>query len=353
MKILLFVVVLIFLIIPCIIDALMGTVVTVMDREHWFGFFGSYLGGSIGAIITLIGIYWQLNETNKKSEKENKEGIFEYLKYILNKNQNIEFKYEILKDSNTIYEVRKDKLFFSLGDSFIEGNAKAIFSEKKGKEIANLFENINNYNEIYVSYIENYIELKDRIAKIIQIFTESELSNETKNKFVSLISKGRDLILYLNTQQSLIQTYLIIGPRIYENIINNLSISIKRELSEFFIFLNSIEETPIINERDMITNYNDLMEIQTLSASTFTKDDFEKYLIKLFLLEKQIFTLSTMYLSSEFINPNSTINFIMEQNRIYEYFEKKTSLLNEKNKIMNETNILIEEIQKILNKLNE
>lgn len=344
----------IFLFTPYLLDKyMMGKVVTTMGKAEWFGFLGSYLGGGITALITLIGIYWQLNETKKKSEKENKEGIFEYLKYILNKNQNIEFKYQILRDSETTYKVKKDKLFFSFGDSFIEGNAKIIFSEKKGKEIASLFESVNNYNKTYVSYIEDYIELKNRIDKIIQIFIESELPSETKDEFVRLILKGRDLILYLNMQQGLIESYLIMGPRIYEGVINGLSVSIKRELSEFFLFLNSIEETPIINELDMTTDYNNLMKIQTLNANTFTKDDFEEYLIKLFSLEKQIFALSTMYLVSEFLTPNSTINFIKEQSKIYEYFEKKLSLLNEKNEIINETNILIEEIQKILNKLSK
>lgn len=353
MKILLGGVVLIFLIIPCIIDALMGTVVTVMDREHWFGFFGSYLGGSIGAIITLIGIYWQLNETKKKSEKENKEGIFEYLKYILNKNKNIEFKYQVLKDLNTVYEVRKDKLFFSLENSFIEGNAKTIFSEKKGKEIANLFESINNYNANYTNYIGNYIELEKRIDKIIQVLTKSELLSEKKDKYTQVILNGRDLILYLNMQQNLIQKYLTPGPRIYANALKNISSTINTEISKFVKILNSVEIEPTTSEEEITLAYNNIIDIENLNEDILTKDNFEKYLLKLFLFEKHILILSTLYLPNQFENPDSTIDFLKEQSEINEYFSEKIQLLNEKNKIIGKTNEIIEEIQKILNKLKE
>lgn len=41
---------------------------TSWNIGEWSGFLGSYLGGGIGAFITLGGVWWQLKETNKKEK---------------------------------------------------------------------------------------------------------------------------------------------------------------------------------------------------------------------------------------------------------------------------------------------
>lgn len=61
-----------FSLIPLYIDFLgVGKFMTSWNIGEWSGFLGSYLGGGIGAFITLGGIWWQLNE-GKKIEKERK-----------------------------------------------------------------------------------------------------------------------------------------------------------------------------------------------------------------------------------------------------------------------------------------
>lgn len=164
MKAILVVIVVFFLAIPSIVDFLMGKFVTVMDREHWFSFFGSYLGGGIAALITLFGIYWQLFEISKKDKLE---GILSYINYVLNKNKEIKFKCEIFNDLSEI-EIREE-LFKSFKKSFLEENFKEIFSRKEGIRIAKLIEEIDKYNEDYLKYIDEHVKLEDRIKKLMKL----------------------------------------------------------------------------------------------------------------------------------------------------------------------------------------
>ncbi|KHD16016.1 hypothetical protein AWN73_09840 [Clostridium butyricum] len=51
------------------------------DNNAWIGFFGSYIGASIGAVITLSGVIITINFTRKESKEDRRLSIAPYLKY--------------------------------------------------------------------------------------------------------------------------------------------------------------------------------------------------------------------------------------------------------------------------------
>ncbi|WP_153732516.1 hypothetical protein [Sporosarcina obsidiansis] len=64
-----------FLLIPVLVNLLFlswGTTITNGETNSWIGFFGSYIGSTIGGLLTLVGVIMTLNSRKKDSEKEQK-----------------------------------------------------------------------------------------------------------------------------------------------------------------------------------------------------------------------------------------------------------------------------------------
>ena len=75
-------IVLILVSVPVIIDLLMFTPSTSLDKgtvDTWISFFGSYSGGIIGGIATIVGIKLTLDYTKQKDEDEKRRNILPYI----------------------------------------------------------------------------------------------------------------------------------------------------------------------------------------------------------------------------------------------------------------------------------
>lgn len=76
-------IILLYLTIPKFLNMFMMN--STWSTSEWAGFLGSYLGGGIGGILALVGIWWQLRRNDKKEEKNKLVGILKYFDYILEK----------------------------------------------------------------------------------------------------------------------------------------------------------------------------------------------------------------------------------------------------------------------------
>ena len=66
----------------------MGKFVTNWDIKDWASFLGSYLGGTLGAFITLYGIKWQVTREESQKERNDLSSFLKALKYNINRNLN-------------------------------------------------------------------------------------------------------------------------------------------------------------------------------------------------------------------------------------------------------------------------
>lgn len=64
-----------FLIIPVLVNILFlswGTTITNGETNSWIGFFGSYIGSTIGGLLTLVGVIMTIDSQKKDFENEQK-----------------------------------------------------------------------------------------------------------------------------------------------------------------------------------------------------------------------------------------------------------------------------------------
>lgn len=209
--------------------------------DGWMGFLGAYLSG----VISLVGIAWQINYSKNQEENNKKQGLSEYLKYIIKKNQedrsakNFSIQ-KLVSFSNKSKEIKYSQ-YVPFDEAFISDNLKIIMSLNYGKEILDIFyeikelesliERINNYHKNDLKYFE---ELK----KLIDILDDSGLGIKEKNNFriLELLSL---IIESLNTSNS--------------NILSDLQSSLKEKLEE-----NLFAE---IKFRDLNVTVDDIEEI--------------------------------------------------------------------------------------------
>lgn len=156
-------IIILFLLIPYFLDKfIMGRIVTTMGKSEWFGFLGSYLGSGLGALLTLLGVYYQINYNEKKEKKEKLEGVLKYVLYIFNKNLNKKYLYNLYFFNKNLIE--KKERFEELSKKFIDDNLKILFTIDFGKEIVELNEKIINYNQKNL-YSEKIIANRKKILK--------------------------------------------------------------------------------------------------------------------------------------------------------------------------------------------
>lgn len=156
--------VIIFLFLPIGIDKIfMNRFVTNWDMGQWAGFLGSYLGGGIGGIITLVGVWWQMTNEKKTKEKENKLGFLRHIKHILTRNLNIDK--ENYQDKNNEF-MRKTYCVFSY-------NSFSLTGEDSIKLILEFNSNIINENLSYIytlPFAEKLYELNDKIKEFNNLY---------------------------------------------------------------------------------------------------------------------------------------------------------------------------------------
>ena len=164
---------------PLLIDKfLMGKFVTNWDIKDWASFLGSYLGGTLGAFITLYGIKWQVTREESQKEKNDLSSFLKALKYNINRNLNDKDLENKIFSSFKIYSyciedalILYDKINFIYPlETNINFDYNKIFKlEKIGEEILNLNEEIKLFNEDYEFLFNNWKKRDEMIKKIKEI----------------------------------------------------------------------------------------------------------------------------------------------------------------------------------------
>lgn len=344
-------IIILFLLLPWFLDKfIMGKIVTTMNQSEWFGFLGSYLGGGITALITLYGIYWQLKVTESKDKKNKLEGIFMYINYILNKK--IEFNYEILSDS--IENQSVTELFKNIKSSLVEENIKDIFSRREGIMIAELIEEIADYNKDYLRYLTEYMKIENKVGKLINIIEKSKLDIHTKRKWTTSLLKGKNIILLLNTHNNFVRL-IIDNQKVRLNELERIRELYQRDVFDMINFLkNEFLDVFDGTEIQIKNEYDDLINLSELYESKINDIKYEEYLIKLFTLEEKIFYISKLLLIDIRMGNENLINFCKELEKISVYFKTKINLLKRKNDILKKISmktIVIDSIIKDINRM--
>lgn len=165
--------IIIFLLIPLGIDQIfMNRFVTNWDMGHWSGFLGSYLGGGIGALITLAGVWWQMKRSEKEKNIENLLGILNHIEYILEKNlegDNSEKKTFYVFSYNNISQtpsILENKYFFEFDQNFLNISMNNVYRLKFGKQVYELNDKILNFNKYYAYLANNSLEKKALFTKL-------------------------------------------------------------------------------------------------------------------------------------------------------------------------------------------
>ena len=208
---------------------------------------------------------------------------------------------------------------------------------------------MNYYNDEYMRYIEEYIPVSVRVERLNEIIDKSGLINSEKLKIKDAISKANHVVSTLNAQGSSIQS-----PIVNLEIINRVSITIEREISDFINFLNiDIGVVGIGSTESFIKNYKTLINITILNSMKLSRNAYERYLIKLFRYEKNIFDLLTVFITHNSMEPELCLDFLKEQIKILKYYDKKIEFLEEKKYLKNEIPKVLNNVQEILNNLNK
>lgn len=336
-----------FLIIPFFVDQiLMEKMISVMKRSEWFSFLGSYLGGGFGAMITLFGVYWQLNETKKREKRENLEGVLKYIKYFLVKNTEKKFPYKVL-GQDKCYEIRKSLYFIELQENFIQENLKKIFSIKNGEGIIKIMEDITLYNNEFFEYKENYMLIEIRIKCIKETLSNFLVSSEIKDKYIDLIDCYKITIDSLYAYDTLFN-FLVFKPNMNimlndENALNYFEEMSKTHLKQFVSKISSKNQDVI--PLDNILNFFNIIKIDYKNV---TLERYESYLDKFLHLEMQLINILRIAIIDKKIISNDLFSITKLLNEYFKDSEIKKKLLLEKNIILDRTKNILKEIDIML-----
>lgn len=270
----------IFSFLPITIDRFfMDLFVTHWNKGEWAGFLGSYLGGGIGGIITLLGVWWQMTNEKKTKEKENKLGFLRHIEHILTRNLNLDKDKEIYQKINdefmkNTYHVfsynsfsltgeDSTKLILEFNSNIINENLNYIYTLSFGKKLYELNDKIKEFNNLYDFLLRNLSSKKQLLE---------ELKDTNMNSYVDILERISNLVYNLAFNRG-------INARI--NIENFEGVSIPPELKD------NINE--IITTKDNYKN-NEFIKLVTetiLIATKYiqTKLDFDSELAKKLIIE--------------------------------------------------------------------
>lgn len=334
-------IIIVFLSTPYFLDKfIMKKIVTTMGADVWFGFLGSYLGGGLTALITLYGIYWQLSTTHEKERK----GTIKFIKYKLSKNSNLKFPYEIFYN---YYDLNTKKIIYKFDNNFLSQNINLIFSLNKGSDIAEIIEYIDEYNQLYLEYIDNCCKSSERFKILPRLIDENNIESSEKERWKKIVKIWRqisdllDIHIYKfdryfrNDEELRLDNYEILNRAFNKNLQN-----LKNQLE---ILFESDFEHMIKKISD---DYKELYEISILCKEDLMPLSYEEYLINLFNLEKNIHKESIMMLVDVNMTSEYSDYFFNENKKYIEFIELKTNLLLKRM-------ILLEKIKIILSKEDE
>lgn len=191
-------------------------------KSDWAGFLGSYLGGAIGALITLLGVYWQVTRNEKQKMKDELKSLLLSIKYHLEVNltdKDISYKkFEVLSvlsyTSDSWTHDFSFEVIHSLDEIDLKQHHIEIFKLEYGKRIIDLNRKILDFNKHYIFLLKNLSNKK----RIIQRIKENGNS-----KYINLLEALSNILynyVFLNKKES------------YENEVDYLK---KKEILEYYL----------------------------------------------------------------------------------------------------------------------
>lgn len=170
----------------------------VFQEEKYLGF----LGGYVGAILTLGGVWFQIQRLEKyrkndesKREKERKLGILKYLKFVLNENINIGekegFIYYIQKklfyQSSVVIHGIEPKIFKEFSSNYLENNLNVIMDLKN-----NIGEELLELNYLCGDVIINYNNLLKVFEDRKNFFRNASFSDKTGDEAMKVFRENHN-----------------------------------------------------------------------------------------------------------------------------------------------------------------
>ena len=194
-----------YLILPIIIDTFfMDLFVTHWNKGEWAGFLGSYLGGGIGGIITLVGVWWQMTNEKKTKEKENKLGFLRHIEHILTRNLNLDkdkkiyqkINDEFMKNTYHVFSYNSfsligedsTKLILEFNSNLINENLNYIYTLSFGKKLYELNDKIKEFNNLYDFLLRNLSSKKQLLE---------DLKDTKMNSYVDVLERISNLVYNL------------------------------------------------------------------------------------------------------------------------------------------------------------
>lgn len=194
-----------YLILPIIIDTFfMDLFVTHWNKGEWAGFLGSYLGGGIGGIITLVGVWWQMTNEKKAKEKENKLGFLRHIEHILTRNLNLDkdkkiyqkINDEFMKNTYHVFSYNSfsltgedsTKLILEFNSNLINENLNYIYTLSFGKKLYELNDKIKEFNNLYDFLLRNLSSKKHLLE---------ELKDTNMNSYLDILERISNLVYNL------------------------------------------------------------------------------------------------------------------------------------------------------------
>lgn len=182
-------IILLYLAIPKFLNIFMMN--STWNTSEWASFLGSYLGGGIGGILALVGIWWQLRRNDKKEERDKLVGILKYFDHILEENLNIEYEWLYVVYSYTVknWWTNNYQNFSEFNYKILENSFKEIFELEFGKDILNLSKKIKEYNENY-NFLKRNLTNKDKFLEELkkELLGKKEYLKEENTKLEYVIN---------------------------------------------------------------------------------------------------------------------------------------------------------------------
>lgn len=267
--------ILIFIFLPWIIDEyFMGLFVTNWGISDWAGFLGSYIGGIIGALITLVGVYWQIKRDDKLKNKEKIIGVLKGILYSLNKNletQNLE---SINKNSFYVLDYYYSDIVYSefsvshiypIFPEIIKENYKVIFELDFGNDIIELDELIKDFNKNHYFLSLQLANKKEIIREIENKLKENKIDNspEIRDTLENIKNKSLSFSYICNHKREKKgeEEILDLGKKLekeLETLVNELGSVEKKEIFEKEI--NTLLKY-MLSEEVILSDHNNIFEV--------------------------------------------------------------------------------------------
>lgn len=177
---------------------------SVITNDHWVTIVPTYFAGTLGGLVALIGIWWQLDHEKRDKAKR----VKEYISYILKENKNIPdiitgliSVEQGLSYTRTWFvdesEEFDQQVFIEFNQNYLNDNIDTILSLEKGKEILSVNQKINNLNKLYNKSMKTSIIKKEMLKQLKSIDISLKTANliESYSTFTDNIDFAPSLCL--------------------------------------------------------------------------------------------------------------------------------------------------------------